>query len=107
VSGKILTVAQVADLVQLSERTVMRAINAGHLEASGLAQGRGGWRVYEDAIPRWMQTRSNQRREPRTLADVAATAAANPSAARRPRTGHAAGRLTVTPDMGSAGMISS
>jgi excisionase family DNA binding protein len=60
---EILTVAQVAQRVQLSPQTVMRAIRAGDLEASQLTQGRGGWRVHPTAIGRWMQLRSNQNRQ--------------------------------------------
>ena len=56
----ILTVGQVAERVQLSAKTVMRAIAAGHLEASQLAQGRGGWRIEEQAIGRWLECRSNR-----------------------------------------------
>lgn len=101
-SERILTVDQVADLVQLSPRTVMRAIAAGHLDASQLAQGRGGWRVYEDAVGRWMDARSNQRPEPRAPADVAtppAPAAGPVVRPRRPRRNDG-GKLEVTPEMG-------
>lgn len=65
-----LTVEQVAELVQLSSKSVMRAITAGHLEASQLTQGRGGWRVRVEAIDEWMDARSNRARRPRPLADV-------------------------------------
>lgn len=51
---EILTVGQVADVVQLSSKTVLRAIAAGHLEASRLGQGRAGWRLKRDAVDRWM-----------------------------------------------------
>src|SRR3954470_4710209 len=59
---RILTVDQVAELVQLSTKTVMRAICAGELEASQLTQTRGGWRVQHAAIERWMEVRSNRHR---------------------------------------------
>jgi excisionase family DNA binding protein len=57
---QILTVEQVAKRVQLSSKTVMRAIRAGDLEASQLTQGRGGWRIRDDAIARWLEARSNR-----------------------------------------------
>ena len=57
---QVLTVEQVAERVQLSAKTVMRAIRAGDLEASQLTQGRGGWRVREDAIVGWLEVRSNR-----------------------------------------------
>jgi excisionase family DNA binding protein len=66
---QVLTVEQVAQRVQLSAKTVMRAIRAGDLEASQLTQGRGGWRVREDAIAGWLEARSN-RSNSRPLPDV-------------------------------------
>jgi excisionase family DNA binding protein len=66
---RVLTVDQVAERVQLSSKTVMRAIRAGDLEASQLAQSRGGWRIREDSIARWLQARSN-RAGGRRLKDV-------------------------------------
>jgi hypothetical protein len=60
----------VAERVQLSTRTVRRAILAGDLEASQLTPRRGGWRVYESALADWMLKRSNRTRPPRPLADV-------------------------------------
>jgi excisionase family DNA binding protein len=59
---RVLTVEQVADRVQLSSKTVMRAIHAGDLEASQLTRGRGGWRIYETAISDWLERRSNRQR---------------------------------------------
>jgi excisionase family DNA binding protein len=64
---QVLTVEQVAESVQLSVSTVMRAIAAGDLEASQLTRSRGGWRVRESAIADWMNARSNRsRRRPST-----------------------------------------
>ena len=65
---EILTVDQVAEVVQLSPRTVMRAIHSGDLEASQLTQGRGGWRVREDAIDDWLASRSNRSRTSQLVA---------------------------------------
>jgi excisionase family DNA binding protein len=67
---RILTVEQVAERVQLSAKTVMRAIQAGELEASQLTQSRGGWRVREQAIAAWLEARSNRHRGPRQPADL-------------------------------------
>lgn len=101
VTDRILNVDQVAELVQLSTKTVMRAIAAGDLEASQLTQGRGGWRIRESAIEQWMDNRSNRRREPRAPVDVdriEPETAIRP-ATRAPRRG-SGGRLVVTADMG-------
>jgi excisionase family DNA binding protein len=97
--GRILTLDEVAELVQLSARTVYRAILAGDLDASQLTQRRGGWRIYESAVADWMRKRSNRARPPRPLADV------RPVQAEDARTmANAAfpisGRLTVGPHMG-------
>jgi excisionase family DNA binding protein len=85
---QVLTVEQVAERVQLSPQTVMRAIRAGDLEASQLTQGRGGWRIREDAIVGWLQARSN-RSSSRSLPDVRAVEPAGP---RRPSRGSTAMR---------------
>jgi Helix-turn-helix domain len=53
-----LKIEQVAEIVQLSPKTVMRAILSGDLEASQLTGGRGGWRVRERAIAAWYEARS-------------------------------------------------
>src|SRR4051794_27917985 len=66
---QVLTVEQVAQRVQLSVSTVMRAIASGDLEASQLTPSRGGWRVQESAIASWMETRSNRTR-PRHVPSV-------------------------------------
>jgi excisionase family DNA binding protein len=99
-SGRILTLDEVAELVQLSTRTIYRAILAGDLEASQLTQRRGGWRVYESALADWMRKRSNRTRPPRPLADVRPV---EPDELRAPPTiGRlsAGGRLSVGPHMG-------
>ena len=92
---QVFTVEQVAERVQLSAKTVMRAIRAGDLEASQLTQSRGGWRIREDAIQDWLETRSN-RSDTRPLADVRAV---EPAVPRRPSRGSTAvqtdGRLVA------------
>jgi excisionase family DNA binding protein len=65
-----LTVDEVADLVRLRAKTVMRAIAAGQLEASQLTQGRGGWRIRPEAIDAWLESRSNRSAARRPLGDV-------------------------------------
>src|SRR3954471_24786132 len=65
---QVLTVEQVAERVQLSTSTVMRAIHAGELEASQLTRNRGGWRIRETAIEAWLDFRSNRQRGPATPA---------------------------------------
>lgn len=65
-----LTVDEVAELMRVSSKTVMRAIAAGHLEASQLTQGRGGWRIRLSAVDAWLELRSNRTRLMRSPADV-------------------------------------
>lgn len=83
---QVLTVQQVARRVQLSSKTVMRAIRAGDLEASQLTQGRGGWRVRDDAVARWLEARSN-RVSSSPLPDVRRV---EPAVPRRPPSGSTA-----------------
>jgi len=66
---QVLTMEQVAERVKLSQKTVMRAIRAGDLEASQLTPSRGGWRIREEAIAEWFEARSN-RAGARSLPDV-------------------------------------
>jgi len=88
---QVLTVQQVAERVQLSSKTVMRAIRAGDLEASQLTQGRGGWRVRDDAIASWLETRSNRASASASLLpDVRRVEPAGP---RRPSSGSTAAQV--------------
>ena len=48
--GRILTLDEIAERVQLEHPHDYRAILASDLEASQLTQRRGGWRVYESAL---------------------------------------------------------
>ena len=65
-----LIVDEVAELMRVSSRTVMRAIASGQLEASQVTQGRGGWRIRPQAIDAWLDSRSNRTLPERTLAEV-------------------------------------
>lgn len=96
---KLLTPEQVGKRVQLSRRTVIRAIERCELEASQLAE-RGAWRIKPEAVDAWIELRSNRHRQPRPLADVTPVNAAAAAAQRARRQG--AGTLRVTPDMGRA-----
>jgi excisionase family DNA binding protein len=90
---QILTVDQVAELVQLSSKTVMRAIRSGDLEASQLTQGRGGWRVREDAIDDWLAARSNRSRSSQFVAVRGSEQAEPRRRPIRPTTVQVGGRL--------------
>jgi hypothetical protein len=65
--------------VQLSARTIRRAILAGDLEASRLTPRRGGWRVYESALTDRMMRRSNRTRPPRDPVVLPAALEARPA----------------------------
>lgn len=58
---RLLTVENVAAACQVSQRTVMRAIAAGELEAFQLAS-RGTWRISPAAVAAWLAARSSARR---------------------------------------------
>lgn len=62
----LLTPDQVAARVQVSRRTVDRAIERGELEASELAS-RGCWRIRPAAVDDWLALRSNRRRAPSAI----------------------------------------
>jgi excisionase family DNA binding protein len=101
--GRILTLEDVAGLVQLSTRTVRRAILSGDLEASQLTPRRGGWRIREAAVDDWLARRSNRIHPPREPAVLPAPIQPAPVPARtRGREPAGDGRLTVTPNMGRA-----
>ena len=53
----VLTLSEAAERLQVSERTVLRAIRAGDLAASQLNR-RGGWRIYDSALREWMEFRA-------------------------------------------------
>src|SRR4051812_27897840 len=91
---QVLTVEQVAERVQLSTSTVMRAINAGELEASQLTRNRGGWRVRESAITAWLDLRSNRRRTPGTTSVRPLEVAASITSPRR-SSSTTSGRIAV------------
>jgi excisionase family DNA binding protein len=72
-TGRPMTVDEVAGLMRVSPKTVMRAISAGQLEASRITQGRGGWRIRPEAVDAWLDARSNQLAVPEPITDVGRT----------------------------------
>lgn len=84
---KLLTPADVAELCQLSTKTVLRAIRAGRLRASRLGE-HAAFRVRPEDVDAWIEATVLEpvRKEPPPLHAVA-----------HPNT---VGRLVVTPDMG-------
>lgn len=50
-----LTVQQVAEQVQLSEKSVLRALSSGTMEG---AKRKGRWRVRQSAVDKWMDSPS-------------------------------------------------
>lgn len=57
----VLTVAQVAELVHCSAKTVKRAIDDGSLRASQLA-ARGVWRILDADVDAWLELKANRPR---------------------------------------------
>ena len=84
---KLLTPADVAELCQLSTKTVLRAIRAGRLRASRLGE-HAAFRVRPEDVDAWIEASILEpvRKEPPPLHVV-------------PRPSDV-GRLVVTPDMG-------
>jgi excisionase family DNA binding protein len=90
----LLTIEQVAEVLQVSTRTVRRAIESRGLRACQIA-GRGTWRVRRADLDAWLEERASTPRPRSVDVTPVALAAARPRAARR-----GTGVLTVTPGMG-------
>lgn len=98
-----LTVAQVADLEQVSTKTVLRAIARGDLEARHVgdpAARRRTWRIDPSSVPAW-RNRTRVRPTP-PAPDVEPIEPADRPPRPRSRTGSGRGRVAVTPEMGRA-----
>jgi excisionase family DNA binding protein len=100
---RLLTIEQVADLCQVSTKTVYRAIRSGALKACRLGRG-GAYRVKPEEMESWIEASSGATRERRaSRATPSPTEPSAPPARRRssPRSG-SDGRLRVAPRMGGA-----
>lgn len=60
-AGDAVTVAELATRLQVSSRTVTRAIDRGDLRASRLAD-RGCWRIRPEDVDAWLEARANRPR---------------------------------------------
>ena len=97
------TIEQVADLCQVSTKTVYRAIRSGALNACRLGRG-GAYRVKPEEMESWIEACSGAARErPAARGALPPTEPSVPPARRRssPRSG-SDGRLRVAPRMGGA-----
>lgn len=96
--------AELADELGISSKTVMRAIKAGHLRASQLAD-RGCWRIRPEAVEEWFEARSNRVRAEREQESLPPLPPAlRPrSAPNRIRGRRTTGRLSVPPKRKDAG----
>lgn len=94
----LLTIEQVAQRLQVSKRTVRRAIDTRGLRAIQVA-GRDTWRVRTVDLEDWLEERTSDRPAV-PAATVAAVPAAVAAIAPRPARRHSSGRLAVTRDMG-------
>jgi excisionase family DNA binding protein len=91
---ELLTIAQVAERLQVSEKTVRRAIRTRGLRAFQVA-GRDTWRVRPEDLEEWLEQRSNRAHpEPRDVTPVAISAARGRGGRR------GTGVLAVEPGMG-------
>ena len=57
----LLTPGQLAEHVQVSSKTVLRAIARGELRAVQIGR-RGAWRICPDDVDAWLETRANRPR---------------------------------------------
>lgn len=94
----LLTIEQVAERLQVSKRTVRRAIDERGLRAVQVA-GRGTWRVRVCDLDEWLEQRASVSACVSSRAARAAAAAIAPSP--RPRRS-SSDRLTVTAEMGKS-----
>lgn len=95
------TLDEVARLLQVSVKTVRRAIDRGELIAvhvGGLAARTKRWRVRGEDLDAWLETRLST---PRPGAGVSRVAMPKRAPARHSNEG-GGGRLKVTPEMGRA-----
>ena len=99
---RLLTIDQVADLCQVSTKTVYRAIRSGALTACQLGKG-GAYRVKPEEMEVWIEACSGRA----APAHPATPDGGNPAAAQRTRAGRRTsargtdkGRLRVAPGMG-------
>jgi excisionase family DNA binding protein len=100
---RLLTIDQVAELCQVSTKTVYRAIRRGALKACRLGRG-GAYRVKPEEMETWIEACSGEARErPAARATPSPTEPSASPARRRssPRSG-SDGRLHVAPRMGGA-----
>src|SRR5690242_9321909 len=86
---KLLTPADVAELCQISTKTVLRAIRAGRLKASRLGE-HGAFRMRAEDVGRWIE--SGVVADPRPARPVEVPPLPAPAAD--------FGRLVLTPEMG-------
>lgn len=94
---QLLTLEEVAALLQVHPRTVRRAISAGRLRACQVAE-RGTWRVRPADLDAWLEERATPR-APAASALAPVVPVAGRARAPRARRGRS-GVLAVTGDMG-------
>lgn len=92
---ELLTIEQVAERLQVSKRTVRRAIDERGLRAVQVA-GRGTWRVRAPDLEDWLEQRTSTQRPLAPIAPASAVVALTTRRPRRPGNG----RLAVTDEMG-------
>ena len=92
---QLLTPGEVAELCQLSTKTVLRAIHAGRLRASRLGE-RAAFRVRLADVEAWIE--ASVVPSPRPASALKSPAPAAPM--RTPVTDIETGRLILTPEMG-------
>jgi excisionase family DNA binding protein len=97
---RLLTIEQVAELCQVSTKTVYRAIRSGALKACRLGRG-GAYRVKPEEMEIWIETCSAAPAPASAPAALPSRATpSRPSRAVRSDRGPADGRLTVATGMG-------
>ena len=90
------TLDEVAQRAKVSKKTVLRAIDAGDLQAAPLGEG-GALRILEEWFQSWMRDRARLRADRRAARSTSSSSSAAAGATRRPRR---RGTLVVHEGMG-------
>ena len=96
---RLLTPRDVANLCQVSTKTVLRAIHRGDLRASRLGE-KGAYRMYDTDVEEWINRCVVDVQAPRRLPVAGSPRLAAARTTPHPTPTDAIGRLTLTPEMG-------
>ena len=102
-TDRLLTVDQAAELVQVSAKTIRRAIDRGELPAAHVGEPDARvhtWRIRRDDLDAWLEQRSNRGRRDSGRAEAIRPVLAAARTTGRPRRRRTHGVITAEPGMG-------